>query len=445
MRAPHRTIAVLSIGDELTLGQTLDTNGKWISARFADEGVITVERCTVPDDLDAQVHALKRLATHADLIVCSGGLGPTKDDLTRQALAQAMDDTLVEDAIALAQIEAWYTARNRTMGPLNRLQALRPSRGGIMPNPHGTAPGITGCIKVGERLVDVCCVPGPPKEMTPMIDGHVLPRLRRDPQRVIRTRTLHTAGIAESELAQRLGNLMDRDRNPLVGTTASGGVVSCRLRFEGDASITAAEEALDATERQIRSVAGEYVFGAEQQTLAGVVIDMLRTRGHTLATCESCTGGLVSSLLTDVAGSSSVFAGGFVTYSNVLKSQLAGVDASVIDRHGAVSSEVAREMAHGTLRRLSATHAIAITGIAGPSGAVPAGEGRAAKPVGLVYIALASIDGDASAGAPAVQVRAFQFVGDRSQIREWSVRMSLVMLYQRLVGVQAKLLRELAS
>lgn len=446
MHAPHRTVAVLSIGDELTLGQTLDTNGKWLSARFADEGVITVERATVPDDLEAQVSALRRLASKADVIVCSGGLGPTKDDLTREALAQAMDDTLVEDAIALAQIEAWYTARGRTMGPLNRLQALRPSRGMMLANPHGTAPGIAGVMRSDGRSVDVFCVPGPPKEMFPMIESLVLPRLRRDALRSVRTRTLHCFGIAESDLAQRLGDLMDRSRNPLVGTTASGGVVSCRLRYEGPASSTEADALLDATERQIRTVAHDFVFGVEKQTLPAVVLEMLRSKDHTLATCESCTGGLLSSMLTDVPGSSSVFVGGFVTYANALKVSLAGVDPSLLAEHavGAVSREVASAMALGTLRKLGVTHAISLTGIAGPSGAVPAKNGQPAKPVGLVYIALASIDGEASAGAPAVEVRQFVFMGDRGSVREWAARSALAMLWQRLAGVRAMLLREQA-
>lgn len=436
MLAPHRTIAVVSIGDELTLGQTLDTNGRWLSARFADEGLITVERCTVPDDLDAQVDALVRLAAKCDLIVCSGGLGPTKDDLTREALARAMGDTLVEDAIALAQIEAWYMARNRAMGPLNRLQALRPSRGGIMANPHGTAPGITGVIAVGGKSADVFCVPGPPKEMFPMVEGHVLPRVRRDAQRSVRTRTLHCFGIAESDLAHRLGDLMDRARNPLVGTTASGGVISCRLRYEGPASSTHADELLHATEKQIRALAHDYVFGMEQQTLPTVVLEMLRTRSHTLSTCESCTGGLLSSMLTDVPGSSSVFMGGLITYTNALKTSLAGVDAGAIEKDGAVSPQVAKSMALGALRKLGTTHALAITGIAGPSGAT------AAKPVGLVYIALASIDAEASAGAPACEVREFRFMGDRGTVREWASRSALAMLWQRVAGIKAKLLRE---
>lgn len=440
---PHRTLAVLSIGDELTLGQTLDTNGKWLSARFAEAGLITVERCTVPDDLAAQVQALQRLATKADVIVCSGGLGPTKDDLTREALARAMDDTLVEDPIALAQIEAWYMARGRTMGPLNRLQALRPSRAVALANPHGTAPGIAGRV----QHADVFCVPGPPKEMMPMIESQVLPRLMYDQSRSVRTRTLHCFGLAESDLAQRLGSLMDRSRNPLVGTTASGGIISCRLRYEGPGPAAHADALLDETAREIRGIAGEYVFGEGAATLPGVLLEALRTRGHTLATCESCTAGMLAAMLTDVPGSSAAYAGGLVTYSNALKVQLAGVDAKLLAEGGpgAVSSEVARELALGTLRRLASTHALSITGIAGPGGAVPAAAGRPAKPVGLVCIGLASIDGDASAGAPACEVRTFAFGGDRATIREWASKSAMAMLWQRLIGRRAPLLREVTG
>jgi nicotinamide-nucleotide amidase len=440
----HRTIAVLSIGDELTLGQTLDTNGKWLSARCADEGLVTLERCTVPDDLDAQVHAIRRLATKVDVIICSGGLGPTKDDLTREALARAMDDTLVEDAIALAQVEAWYIARGRAMGPLNRLQALRPSRAFCLANPHGTAPGIAGVVHAEGRAADVFCVPGPPKEMMPMIETQVLPRLRLDAQRSVRTRALHCFGLAESDLAQRLGSLMDRTRNPLVGTTASGGIISCRLRYEGPGPTSHADAMLDDTAREIRLLAGDYLFGEGTQTLPAVVLELLRARGQTLATCESCTGGMLGSLLTDVPGSSASFAGGFVTYSNALKVQLAGVDARLLAEGGpgAVSPEVARELALGTLRRLASTHALSITGIAGPGGAVPAHADRPAKPVGTVCIALASIDAEASAGSPTCEVRTFTFAGDRSTVREWASKSALAMLWQRLVLRKAPLLRE---
>ncbi|MFN5944851.1 MAG: CinA family nicotinamide mononucleotide deamidase-related protein [Phycisphaerae bacterium] len=425
----HATAAVVSVGDELTLGQTLDTNSKWISERLVAMGIVPVEHVTVPDDLAAHVAAFKRLAGTVDVIVCSGGLGPTQDDLTRDALAQAMGDTLIEDPIALSQVEAWYTSRGRVMSANNRLQALRPTQGLALQNLHGTAPGLAG--RIGS--CDVFCLPGPPKELVPMFEQSVATRLRLPQGRVVRTRVLHTFGIAESDLATRLGDLMKRDANPLVGTTASGGVVSIRMRYEGPLSAIEVDTLLDGVEAKCRDVAGAYIFGGGRDTLASVVVGQLRASGQTLGTVESCTGGLLGAYLTDVPGSSAAFIGGLVTYTNQLKSALAHVDAAhfASDGPGAVSRETARAMALGGLQTLACDHTLAITGIAGPDG------GTAEKPVGLVYIARAS------RGDDEVDVRAFKMLGDRQNIREWSAKTALAMLWQKLAGLPGvKMLRE---
>jgi nicotinamide-nucleotide amidase len=436
----HRVAGIVSVGDELTLGQTLDTNARWVAQRLTDAGLVTTEHVTVPDDRDAQIAAFERLAQTTDLIVCTGGLGPTADDLTREALARAMADTLVEDEIALAQIEAFYAARNRVMSAANRAQALRPTRGVTLANHNGTAPGLHGQIVTRERACDVFCLPGPPRELFPMFEQHVLPRLTLPQGRTVRTRVLHTFGLAESELAQRLGSLMDREAitkgRPMVGTTASGGVVSVRLRYEGSATPEAAAAMLDECESKVRDAAGVYVFGGETDTLASVVLSMLRQSGQRLGAVESCTGGLLGGMLTDVPGSSAAFAGGLITYTNALKTLLAGVPASYFTTGapGAVSRETAEAMALGGLRTLGVDHALAITGIAGPDGAT------ATKPVGLVWIARASASGAAN---PDVDCRAFQMTGDRTSVREWAARTALAMLWQHLAGVPAmKLLRQ---
>jgi nicotinamide-nucleotide amidase len=440
----HRVAGIVSVGDELTLGQTLDTNGRWVAQRLTDAGLVTIEHVTVPDDLDAQVAAFRRLAQVADLIVCTGGLGPTADDLTREALARAMDDALVEDPIALAQIESFYAARSRVMNASNRAQALRPSRGATLANHNGTAPGLHGQIVTREgqreRACDVFCLPGPPRELFPMFEQNVLARLSLPAGRTVRTRVLHTFGLAESELAQRLGALMDRDAiakgRPMVGTTASGGVVSVRLRYEGSATPETAAAMLDECESQVRDAAGVYLFGGGSDTLASVVLSMLRQANQKMGVVESCTGGLLGGMLTDIPGSSAVFAGGLITYTNALKTLLAGVPSGNFSAGavGAVSRETAEAMAIGGLRTLGVDHALAITGIAGPEGATPA------KPVGLVWIARASASGLA---APDVDCRAFQMTGDRASVREWAAKTGLAMLWQHLAGVPAmKLLRQ---
>ena len=451
MARTHATAAILSVGDELTLGQTLDTNGRWLADRLTAIGIVPVEHVTVPDNLVAQARAIRDLASRADLVVCTGGLGPTADDLTRQALADAMGDALVEDRLALAQIEAFFAARNRPMAPINRTQALRPARGSTIPNLNGSAPGLIGSITLNgdptsghaARTADVYCLPGPPREMIPMFEAHVVPRLRLPEGRTVRTRVLHTFGLGESDLAQRLGTLMDRGRTPLVGTTASGGVVSIRLRYEGHAAPAEADGLLDETERLVREAAGEYIFARGDHTLQDAVLALLRARNETLGSVESCTGGGLGELVTQAAGSSASFLGSLVTYSNELKVSLAGVPAELLSPTGpgAVSAETVKAMAAGGLAKLGVTHCLAVTGIAGPDGARPG------KPVGTVFIARASrgtgVPPVNALGEPDCEVRRFQMTGDRQAVREWTSKTALAMLWQHLSGLPAmRLLRE---
>lgn len=424
----HATSALLSIGDELTLGQTLDTNSKWIAAALRDLGIVTTEHVTVPDDLATHADALRRLASRVDLIISTGGLGPTADDLTRQALARAMGDRLVEDEVSLAQVRAWFTGRGRDMPAINAVQALRPSRAAALQNLHGTAPGLMGAIDA----CDVFCLPGPPAEARPMWASSVVPRLRPPPGRTVRTRVLHTFGIGESDLATRLGALMERDRSPLVGTTASGGVVSCRLRYEGPLPPEEADALLDGAAREVRAMAGEFVFGEGDATLPDAVLALGRAAGQTVGVVESCTGGMLGQMLTEPAGASAWFVGGLLTYSNAMKTALAGVESALLEAGGpgAVSAEAAASMAQGGLERLGVDHCLAVTGIAGPGG------GSAAKPVGTVWIALASRGRDAD-------VRRFRMSGARSAIRDWACKAALAVLWQRLSGVgRVKLLRQ---
>lgn len=438
----HQTAAIVSVGDELTLGQTLDTNSQWLSARLGEVGVIVAEHVTVPDVATAQAEAFTRLAARVDLIICTGGLGPTLDDLTREALAAAMNDKLVDDPIALAQVEAFYAARNREMPAINAVQAQRPSRASILPNLHGTAPGIHGIIrtkpkgsKALERECEVFCLPGPPSEMRPMYDSQVLPRLRPLAERCVRTLVLHTIGLGESDIAMRLGPMMARDRVPLVGTTASGGVVSIRLRYEGPLSTDDADALLQKDERAIREKVGTHVFAKGSDTLASAIVHTLRQRGQTVALVESCTGGRLASLVTDVSGSSAVFKAGWIPYSNEAKVRDLGAAPSLFakDGPGAVSFQTAHALATNAILKSSASFALAITGIAGPSG------GSTDKPVGTVFIALA-IHAEKE---PAVEVRRFTFPGDRNSVRDWSARSALAMLWMHLNGTpEATLLRQ---
>lgn len=404
----HRRAVILSLGDELTLGQTLDTNARWISRRLVDRGILPVEHVTLPDDLDAIVRALERAARQADLIISTGGLGPTLDDLTRDALARAMGDTLVEDPASLEQIRAWFASRGRPMVGLNAVQALRPTRAAAIWNKWGTAPGL-----VGEIEGAMCyCLPGPPAEMTAMFAEAVEPALAPPGGIVIQTRALHTVGLGESEIATRLGALMRRDAAVLVGTTASDGIVSIRIRREGP---SADEGAIDQVAAQCRDAVAGHVAWEGDPTAAQALVEALRARGQRVGVVESCTGGLLGATITDVPGSSDVFLGGLITYANELKRSLAGVDVRVLDAQGAVSAAVAQEMARGGLRATGADHCVAVTGIAGPGG------GSEAKPVGTVFVCHGRSDG-------LTDCRQLRLTGDRGSIRTWSVNAALAML-----------------
>lgn len=424
------TLTVLAIGDELTSGERVDTNSAWIAGKAAALGVRTVEHRTAGDDLEQIAESIRQLAARSTVLVVTGGLGPTLDDLTRPALGVVLNEPLVEDDDALGALRAWYAGRERPMPAPNRVQAMRPASARCLDNPNGTAPGLDA--RVGETRV--FCLPGPPSEMRPMFERFVAPALKPGPGQRVRVRAVPTFGLGESAVADLLGDLMRRDRNPLVGTTASGGIVTCRVRHTGPD--VHAERLLDETVAEIRSRLGPAVLSVQDghddgQALVRAVSDLLRDRGQTVATVESCTGGLLGEMFTRLPGSSDVFAGGLLTYSNRLKTDLAGVDAALIDAHGAVSREVATAMALGGLARTRADHALAITGIAGPDG------GTEAKPVGTVWIALAS-------GRKPMDARRFRFMGNRDAVRQWSAMSAMGMLRLGLLGLESRLLGELS-
>lgn len=438
MPHPHRTAAIISQGDELTLGQILDTNSQWLSTQLLERGIPTVEHITLPDDRRAIADTFNRLAAKVDIIICSGGLGPTADDLTRHALADAARDELVEDAVALEQIKAWFRGRGRDMPALNNIQALRPRRGTSIENQHGTAPGLHLLLNRSGHECDVFCLPGPPRELFPMWKSGVLPALR--PSLTVRTLAMHTIGLGESDVATALGDQMLRDSMPLVGTTASGGIVSVRIRCEGAMSGTEADAIVQHTRAKVMDAVGKFVFtegaGPVGYKLAETVITALRKLEHTVSVVESCTGGMLGSALADIPGASDVFVGGFITYSNEMKQRHVGVPAALFKETGgpsapgAVSSEVAIAMAQGGVRNTGSHHCLSITGIAGPGGGTPD------KPVGTLWVGLASREGPTEA-------RRFSMAGDRGAVREWGTRAALAMLWHRLHASDVKLLREI--
>lgn len=376
---------ILSIGTELTLGQSLDTNSPWLSQQLAAIGVACARHVTVGDELPDIIAALRQAASEADIVLITGGLGPTADDLTREALAAAMGVELIFRPDCLEKIAAYFQERKRQMHERNRVQAMIPDGATPIENTRGTAPGMRA--KLGRAEIFV--MPGVPAEMEVMFERDVLPALRAivvsrgGAGGIIVQRTLRTLGMSESELGEKIADLMARGRNPAVGTAAVDLIISIRINAQaGTADEAAALAERDAAE--VRKRLGTYVFGDNDDRIETAVARLLIEKKKTVSTAESCTGGLVAKRLTDTSGSSAYFLQGFVTYSNDAKSRLLGVPRELIESHGAVSEPVARAMAEGCRHASGTDYAIGVTGIAGPTGATPD------KPIGLVYVALAS-------------------------------------------------------
>jgi nicotinamide-nucleotide amidase len=407
---------VLSIGTELVQGLSLDTHSAAISRELTGIGVEVLRHVTVGDETRAIAEALRLAAADADLVVATGGLGPTLDDCTRQALAEVMGVALVEDPAATVHLEGWAKVRGRTLSPSNRIQTLLPRGATLLPNPVGTAVGIDA--RIGRTRV--FCMPGVPVEMRTMLAGEVMPRLREaQGRRVTILRTVRTYGMPESLLGERLADLMAPERHPHVGTAVHGGMIDVHVYASGTPA--EAEALASADVATVRERLGPMVFGEGAETLETAVAALLARAGATIALAESCTGGLVAAKLVNVPGISDHLLEGVVAYANEAKVRDLDVPAALIEHHGAVSEPVARAMAEGVRRRAGADVSVGITGIAGPAG------GTAEKPVGTVWFAVAD-----DAGTQAARVI---FTGDRAEIRERAANHALNMLRLRLLQV----------
>lgn len=418
--------AILSIGDELARGQILDTNAAWLASRLGDLDVSVVEHRTVADDRVAIADSITQLAATSGLLLVTGGLGPTRDDLTRFALGDVVDPgrDLVEDAPAMRTLESWFAGRGG-MPESNRLQAMRPPSSAMIDNPHGTAPGLRADV-AGTPVV---IMPGPPREMRPMFEAVIEPLVRGVVRHASATAFVAGIGCGEAKLAERLGELMERDRNPRIGTTASRGIVTARILATAATEQKAADLAEEAAEEVLeRWRPYAYRPSGEDLGVAAAVGRRLAQADLTLTTCESCTGGLVGAAATEVPGSSAWYRGGWVTYDNAMKTERLGVPAALLAEYGAVSAETAAAMAVGGLERAPADHALSLTGIAGPGGATPG------KPIGTVWIGHAMRF--EREGAPMIGVRArrFRLRGDRATVRERGVTASLALLRMVLDG-----------
>ncbi|MBI4578651.1 MAG: competence/damage-inducible protein A [Planctomycetes bacterium] len=409
---------IISVGNELTAGQTVDTNTAWLSQRLAEIGAHVTLHVTVADEVAPLEREIRRACELADVVLITGGLGHTEDDLTREALATVLGVGLELNERCLERIRAYFTQRQRPMPQANTGQAMFPIGSTPIDNTCGTAPGIRAAF--GRATIYV--MPGVPREMQVMYERDVGPELQgRAAGAVILARTIQTFGAGESEIGERIRDLMSRGRNPTVGTTAQQAVIGVRIHAAG-AGRTEAEHLLERTAAEIKSRLGPLVFGEDDDTLWSVVTRQLIAAGKKLSTAESCTGGLIAASITDTPGSSACFIDGVVTYSNAAKTRLLAVPADLIAAHGAVSRPVAEAMAHNCRRLSGSDYAISVTGIAGPSGGTPE------KPVGLVYIGLA--DGGR---CDVHEVRLGSFL-TRSEIRDRARKYALNLLRLRLMG-----------
>ncbi len=397
-RAPE--IVLLSVGDELLEGRVRDTNSSWLIDRLSAGGWRVQRVEVVSDDLPEIRVAMDRALQTAPFVVVGGGLGPTPDDRTREALAALVGEEMFCDEEVVEEIRTRFARRGREMPPTNRRQALRCPSASLVANPVGTAPGLWQ--PVADRGV-IVLLPGVPAELEPMFEREVLPRLRKFlPPRPLEVLNLHTAGLSESKVAEIVERSLDGE--DLEGVQLAFYVA----RFGVDVVLRGEEKAeVRRLGYRIREGLGGACFGEGEGGLAELVLDQARVRGETVAVAESCTGGQLASALTDVPGCSEVFRGGVVAYANEAKIAVLGVDAKCIEAHGAVSEEVAGAMALGVRRALDSDWGLATTGIAGPGG------GTADKPVGTVWIAVA--------GPSACRVWRLGLGGDRGVIQRWSV------------------------
>jgi nicotinamide-nucleotide amidase len=410
---------IIAVGSELLTPFRMDTNSLYLTEQLNQLGVAVIFKGVVGDNLAQLVAAAQHALFRSEILIFSGGLGPTEDDLTREAVAEALGLPLRRDDEILAAIERRFAARGWKMSPNNAKQSDVLEGAAVLPNPNGTAPGqwLSGKFDGRERLIIL--LPGPPHELKALFEAECRERLRAKlPPAFLATRVLKVAMLGESLVDARVAPIYKRFTD--VQTTILAGAGEIQLHFQAQASSkeeaqNRVDEAADAVEQEL----DDAVYSRDRESLEQIVGYWLQMRNATLAVAESCTGGLLGERITSVAGSSRYFAGGAIVYSNAVKTELAGVPTDMIERHGAVSREVAAALAEGIRYRCEATLGIGITGVAGPSGGTPE------KPVGLVFHALASDSG--------TEVIERNFPGDRKRIRWFATTLALDMVRKKLM------------
>ena len=407
-------VEILAIGTELLLGQIVNSNATRIGERLADAGLDHYQQTVVGDNEARIVDAIEAACARADALIITGGLGPTKDDLTREALTRAAGVEMVFDAVQAERLRERWTSSGRVMPESNLQQAERPLGSELITNPKGTAPGIR--MQIAGTWVFV--LPGVPAEMIPMLENSVIPFLGGGDDSAVVSRLLRTWGESESAIGERLGDLYDASTNPTIAFLASGGEIKIRITAKA-ATRDEATALIAPVEATVRERLGKRIFGVDDDTVEVVVLRMLEERGWTLGTAESVTGGLVAGRITSVPGASRVFRGSIVSYATEVKESVLEVAPDLIAQHGAVSEPVAVAMAEGARSRLSADVVVAVTGSAGPD--------PQERPVGTVVVSVVTPE--------ASQVRTLTLPGDRERVRTFASTAALQLLRMSLQGV----------
>jgi nicotinamide-nucleotide amidase len=409
---------IIAVGSEMLTPQRVDTNSLYLTGELNNLGVEVVAKSVIGDNRDRLAEFLRRALYNSGIVILTGGLGPTEDDVTREAAAQALNRRLVFNPEIASALERRFAQARRRMAEVNKRQAFVIEGADILPNDRGTAPGQW----VEESGAIAMLLPGPPHELRVMFERHCLPRLaRRVPRQAIRTLFLRVTGMAESDLDQLISPVYKKYENPATTILAANGDLQIHLRARC-ATLGEAEALLAEVGGPIELLLGDRVYSRNGDPLEVVVGALLRASHATVSVAESCTGGMLGERFTSVPGSSDYFVGGFITYTNEMKMELLGVARETLEQFGAVSKPVAEAMATGARRRTGSTYAIAITGAAGPDPS-PAPRGETV-PVGTVYVAIAD-----AAGA---EVTHRIFLGDRTRIRTFTAQMALDLLRRRM-------------
>ncbi len=399
--------SILTIGDELLFGDRVDTNGPWLSSQLSALGINTLEHCSVPDNIDLIASAINRLANASQILLVTGGLGPTKDDRTRKAFAAALGDELIFDQDAHQSMLTYFQKREAVMPKVNEVQAFRPYTATWIPNIHGTAPGLNATL----NGCDVYCFPGPPSELQPMF-GRIVENMDlalkcNSPRRIME---LHAWGLPESIAGEKIKDLMD-EKDPSVSILIGRSGITARV-------ISSLNETSEEVIVEIKKRWSPWIYGSNEETLASSLGNILN---GSLATAESCTAGLIGDLIGQVPGASDWFLGGWITYSNELKQTQLGIEPNLLEQYGAVSWQVAKMMAECACVKSGSSVGLSTTGIAGPTG------GTHKKPVGTVFI------GCTKNGS--TEVREFRFTGTRDEIRIRAASSAIQMARLKCLGL----------